>query len=64
MAINDITTLGNVNLAFIVVAGKLKDYQKTIYSPHLKQWKQTIKLEFAQLQKLGVFEVVNGLPKR
>jgi len=63
MAIDDITTLGNVNFAFIAIAEEPKTYQEAIYSPHSKQWEQAIKSEFAQLQKLGVFEVVDGLPK-
>jgi len=63
MAIDDITTLGNVNFAFIAIAEKPKTYQEAIYSPHSKQWEQAIKSEFAQLQKLGVFEVVDDLPK-
>jgi len=63
MAISDVTTLGNVNFAFIAIAKEPKTYQEAIHSPHSKQWEQAIKSEFAQLQKLGVFEVVDGLPK-
>jgi len=54
---------GNINTAFIAVAGEPKTYQEAIQSPHSKQWEQAVKYEYAQLQKLGVFEVVNGLPK-
>ena len=64
MAIDNVTTLGNVNFTFIVVAKEPKTYQEAIHSPHLKQQEQAIKSEFTQLQKLGVFEVVDGLPKR
>jgi len=63
MAIGDIITLGNVNFTFIAIAEEPKTYQEAIHSPHLKQWEQAIKSEFAQLQKLGVFKVVDGLPK-
>jgi len=62
-AIDDVTTLGNVNFTFITVAEEPKTYQEAIHSPHSKQWEQAIKSEFAQLQKLGVFEVVDGLSK-
>ena len=37
MAIDDITTLGNVNFAFIAIAEEPKTYQEAIYSPHSKQ---------------------------
>jgi len=37
MAIDDITTLGNVNFAFIAIAEEPKTYQKAIHSPHSKQ---------------------------
>jgi len=47
IAVDEVTTLGNVNLAFIAVSKEPKTYQETIHSPHLKQWKQTIKLKFA-----------------
>ena len=50
MAIDDITTLGNVNFAFIAIAEEPKTYQEAIHSPHSKQWEQAIKSEFAQLQ--------------
>jgi len=63
MGINDVTILGNVNFTFIAVAKESKTYQETIYFPHSKQWEQAIKSEFAQLQKLNVFKVVNNLPK-
>jgi len=63
MAIDDITTLGNVNFVFIAVAEEPKTYQEAIYSPHSKQWEQAIKSEFAQLQKLGIFKMVDGLHK-
>ena len=50
MAIDDVTTLGNVNFTFIAIAEEPKTYQEAIHSPHSKQWKQAIKSEFAQLQ--------------
>jgi len=60
--IDDISTCDNSNIAFIAVAGEPKTYQEAIQSPHSKQWEQAVKFEYAQLQKLGVFEVVDGLP--
>jgi len=62
-AIDNITTLGNVNFAFIAIAEEPKTHQEAIHFPYSKQWEQAIKSEFTQLQKLGIFEVVNGLPK-
>jgi len=62
-SIDDTSIHGNVNIAFIAIAGEPKTYQETIQSPHSKQWEQAVKSEYAQLQKLGVFEVVDGLPK-
>ena len=46
----------------IAVTREPKTYQETIQLPYSKQWEQAVKFEYAQLQKLGIFEVVNGLP--
>ena len=54
-----VTILDNVNIAFIAVSREPKTYQEAIHSSHSEQWEQAIKLEFVQLQKLGIFEVVN-----
>ena len=63
ITIDDVIILGNVNFAFIAIAEEPKTYQEAIHFPHSKQWEQAIKSEFTQLQKLGVFERVDGLPK-
>jgi len=46
----------------IAVTREPKTYQEAIQLPYSKQWEQAVKFEYAQLQKLGIFEVVNGLP--
>ena len=60
--IDDISTCDNSNIAFIAVAGEPKTYQEAIQLPHSKQWEQAVKFKYVQLQKLGIFEVVDGLP--
>jgi len=62
ITIDDIFTCDNSNIAFIAVTGEPKTYQEAIQSPYLKQWEQAVKSEYIQLQKLGVFKVVDGLP--
>jgi len=63
-AINDAVSLNtNHHLAFVAVANEPHTYQEALQSPYSKQWEQAIQSEYAQLQKLGVFEWVDELPK-
>jgi len=62
--INDAVSLNtNHHLAFVVIANEPCTYQEALQSPYSKQWEQAIQSEYAQLQKLGVFEWVDELPK-
>jgi len=62
LSIDDTITNSSLNVAFVAIASELKMYLKAIQSINLKKWELAICVKFAQLQKLGVFEVVDSLP--
>ena len=62
LSINDTITNSSLNVAFVAIASELKTYLEAIQSINLKKWELAVCVKFAQLQKLGVFKVVDSLP--
>ena len=61
LSVNDTVTNGGLNVTFVAIASEPKTYLEAMQSTHLKQWELAVYTEFAQLQKLGVFKVVDSL---
>ena len=59
---NAIIASGLVNFVFIIVINELRTYRKALCFLYSTKQKDTIKLEYFQLLKTGIFEYVNKLP--